>query len=61
MSVTLPIAHDFICPWCWVGLLQALKLKKEFGVALEWKGYELWPEELAWPVPSAATATAVST
>jgi predicted DsbA family dithiol-disulfide isomerase len=49
MSITIPIAHDFICPWCWVGLLQAKRLKEEFGVSLDWRGYELWPEVLAWP------------
>lgn len=54
MAQTIPIAHDFICPWCWVGLLQAKRLKEEFGAQIEWRGYELFPEELAWPTPSPA-------
>jgi predicted DsbA family dithiol-disulfide isomerase len=49
MSLKIPVAHDFICPWCWVGLLQAKKLIAEEGVEIEWKGYELIPEELPWP------------
>jgi predicted DsbA family dithiol-disulfide isomerase len=49
MSLTIPIAHDFICPWCWAGLLQARKLQDEFGIKLDWKGYELFPDELEWP------------
>jgi predicted DsbA family dithiol-disulfide isomerase len=48
MGITIPVAHDFICPWCWVGLLQAKKLNKEFGVNFEWLGYELFPVELEW-------------
>jgi predicted DsbA family dithiol-disulfide isomerase len=55
--MTIPIAHDFICPWCWVGLLQAKRLKEEFGAEIEWRGYELFPEALAWPTPAPAAET----
>lgn len=48
MKLTIPIAHDFICPWCWVGLFQARRLQEEFGVELDWQGYELFPDELEW-------------
>jgi len=50
--VTIKVVHDFICPWCWVGLFQAQRLQKEFGVEIEWIGGELFPEELAWPEPA---------
>jgi riboflavin biosynthesis pyrimidine reductase/predicted DsbA family dithiol-disulfide isomerase len=43
MSLTIPVAHDFICPWCWVGFFQAIRLKNEFDVSIEWLGYELLP------------------
>lgn len=49
MIQTIPVAHDFICPWCWVGLLQVKRLQEEFGVSFEWLGYELFPESLEWP------------
>ncbi len=52
MALTIPVAHDFICPWCWVGLLQAKKLIAEEGVEIEWLGYELLPIEMEWPEPS---------
>jgi riboflavin biosynthesis pyrimidine reductase/predicted DsbA family dithiol-disulfide isomerase len=55
MSLTVPIAHDFICPWCWVGMLQAIRLRSEFDVTLEWRGYELFPDELEWPVHAPGT------
>ena len=54
MPLTIPIAHDFICPWCWVGLFQAKRLREEFGVQIDWKGYELFPDALEWPTPSPA-------
>jgi len=49
MSLKIPVAHDFICPWCWVGLVQAKRLEGEFGATIDWLGYELWPAELEWP------------
>ncbi|HZH97458.1 MAG TPA: DsbA family protein [Fimbriimonadaceae bacterium] len=58
MSLTIPVAHDFVCPWCWIGLFQAKRLQEELGVKIEWLSYELFPEELDFPV-SAAAATEV--
>ncbi len=52
MSQTVAIAHDFLCPWCWVGLLQARRLQREHGVAIEWRGYELFPEGMDYPAPT---------
>ena len=49
MGLVIPVAHDFICPWCWVALLQVNRLKEEFPVEFDWLGYELFPEELEWP------------
>lgn len=49
MAITIPVAHDFICPWCWIGLLQAKRLQEEFGARIEWRGYELFPLGLHWP------------
>ena len=45
----IPAAHDFICPWCWIGIHQAKRLKKDFGVQIEWLAYELIPETMEWP------------
>ena len=43
------LAHDFACPWCWIGLLQANDLRREFGVQFDWRGYEIFPEDMPWP------------
>lgn len=56
MALTIPIAHDFICPWCWVGMNQARRLREEFGVEIQWRGFELFPEPLAWPEDAPAPA-----
>lgn len=49
--LVVPVAHDFTCPWCWIGHRQAKRLADEFGVTFDWLGYELYPESLAWPEP----------
>ena len=49
MSLKIPVAHDFSCPWCYIALFQIDKLKRDFDVDIEWLGYELWPEDLDWP------------
>ena len=55
----LTVAHDFICPWCWVAWEQAKKLAVDFPtLELNWVGYELLPEGLEYtpapPDPEAA-------
>ncbi len=54
MGVVIPVAFDFTCPQCWIGFLQAQRLRAEFGVEIDWLPYELWPEELPWPEPRPA-------
>lgn len=46
MSVVIPVAHDIVCPWCYVGHAQARRLEQEFGVQFDWIGYELYPEPM---------------
>lgn len=52
MPLRIPVAHDFSCPWCWIGFQQVLLLQDEFDVAFEWLSYELMPENLPWDPPS---------
>lgn len=53
--MVIRVAHDYICPWCWIAVFQTKRLKEEFGVSFDWVGYELMPEELPWgdPAPKA--------
>lgn len=51
---TVTIYHDIICPWCWVGLQQAKRLKEEYGLVFDWRGAELEPPGyVAAPKPKA--------
>ena len=44
---TVIIAHDYLCPWCWIGFWQAKRLKEELPqIKQDWRGFELMPEEL---------------
>jgi len=52
MSLTIPVAHDFICPWCWIGFFQAKDLEKEFAVKIDWLSYELMPDAIPWGEPT---------
>ena len=48
---TVVIAHDYLCPWCWIGFFQAQRLKDEFPqLKQDWRGFELLPESLG-PLP----------
>lgn len=49
MGPTIPVAHDFSCPWCWIGMFQARRLRRDFGVEIDWRGYELYPEGMDLP------------
>lgn len=49
MPLTITVAHDYICPWCWIGVSQMRRLRAEFDVEFDWQGYELYPEGMEWP------------
>lgn len=50
-NLTVTIAHDYLCPWCWVGFIQAGRLREEYPqIKQVWRGFELLPEELG-PLP----------
>lgn len=49
MPLRIPVAHDYMCPWCWIGLSQVKRLQEEFDVEFEWLGYELYPDWMEWP------------
>ncbi len=50
-KLTVTIAHDYLCPWCWIGFVQAKRLREEFPqIKQVWRGFELLPEELG-PLP----------
>ncbi|MBL8060719.1 MAG: dihydrofolate reductase family protein [Chthonomonas sp.] len=57
MPLTISVAHDYICPWCWIAVSQMRRLRAEFDVEFEWRGYELYPEGMEWPPRKVHEAT----
>ncbi|MBC8143764.1 MAG: DsbA family protein, partial [Armatimonadetes bacterium] len=53
---TITLWHDFLCPWCYVGLIQAEKLIVQYDVSFDWRGAELFPPALAFTPPSPKSA-----
>lgn len=51
MGLRIPVAHDYICPWCWIALNQVEALQAEFDVEFDWLSYELIPDDMEWPKP----------
>src|ERR1700761_8928905 len=46
MALKLTMFSDFICPFCYIGFEVVRKLKPEFDIELDWRGYQIHPE---WP------------
>jgi len=46
MAMKLVMYSDFICPFCYIGFETVRKLKPEFDLEIEWRGFQIHPE---WP------------
>ena len=46
MGLKITMFSDFVCPFCYIGFEVIRKLKPEFNIDLEWRGYQIHPE---WP------------
>lgn len=44
MKTKVIVYSDYICPFCYIGKRRIDKLREEFDVDVEWKGFELHPE-----------------
>ncbi len=44
MAPRVIVYSDYICPFCFIGKERVDRLEKEFGVDVEWKGFEIHPE-----------------
>jgi predicted DsbA family dithiol-disulfide isomerase len=51
MALSLEMFSDFICPFCYIGFETVRRLKPEFGLTIEWKGFQIHPE---WPTAGMA-------
>jgi predicted DsbA family dithiol-disulfide isomerase len=46
MALKITMYSDFICPFCYIGFEVYRKLKPEFDLELDWRGFQIHPE---WP------------
>ncbi len=46
MPLKIQMFSDFVCPFCYIGFEVLRKLKPEFGLEFEWRGFQIHPE---WP------------
>lgn len=46
MPLKILMFSDFVCPFCYIGFEVLRKLKPEFDLELEWRGFQIHPE---WP------------
>jgi predicted DsbA family dithiol-disulfide isomerase len=45
MAVTLELFSDFVCPFCYIAERSSLtRLKREFDLTVDWRGFELRPD-----------------
>jgi predicted DsbA family dithiol-disulfide isomerase len=55
MSLKIVMFSDFVCPFCYIGFDVIQKLKPEFNLQIEWRGFQIHPE---WPSEGASAAQA---
>ena len=46
MALKIVMFSDYICPFCYVGFETIRKLKGEFDLQIEWRGFQIHPD---WP------------
>ena len=46
MALKVVMFSDYICPFCYVGFETIRKLRGEFDIQLEWRGFQIHPD---WP------------
>jgi predicted DsbA family dithiol-disulfide isomerase len=46
MALKIVMFSDYICPFCYVGFETIRKLKAEFDLQIEWRGFQIHPD---WP------------
>jgi len=58
MALKIVMFSDYICPFCYVGFETIRKLKSEFELQVEWRGFQIHPD---WPAEGIPTDKARET
>jgi predicted DsbA family dithiol-disulfide isomerase len=46
MALKVTLFSDFICPFCYIGFHTLRKMKQEFELEVDWRGFQIHPD---WP------------
>jgi predicted DsbA family dithiol-disulfide isomerase len=46
MALRLTMFSDYVCPFCYIGFETVRRLKPEFDLRIEWRGFQIHPD---WP------------
>jgi predicted DsbA family dithiol-disulfide isomerase len=52
MALKVTLFSDFICPFCYIGFQTIQKLKAEFDLDIEWRGFQIHPDWPATGIPA---------
>jgi predicted DsbA family dithiol-disulfide isomerase len=52
MALKVTLFSDFICPFCYIGFHTLRKMKREFELEVDWRGFEIHPDWPATGIPA---------
>ena len=52
MALKVTLFSDFICPFCYIGFETLRKMKREFELDVDWRGFEIHPDWPATGIPA---------
>jgi predicted DsbA family dithiol-disulfide isomerase len=52
MALKITLFSDFICPFCYIGFATLNKMKREFELEVDWRGFQIHPDWPATGIPA---------
>lgn len=52
MALKITLFSDFICPFCYIGFHTLQKMKREFDLDVDWRGFQIHPDWPATGIPA---------
>ncbi|HXR24977.1 MAG TPA: DsbA family oxidoreductase [Candidatus Binataceae bacterium] len=52
MALKVTLFSDFICPFCYIGFETLRKMKQEFDLEVDWRGFQIHPDWPATGIPA---------
>ena len=52
MALKVTLFSDFICPFCYIGFQTIRKMKREFDLDVDWRGFQIHPDWPATGIPA---------